>query len=402
MAAKSKKTHQPEPETATPNESRDSIKDIWGARTPYKHGWPQRCITETLDKWVQSACVLCSNGCELDIGVKDGKVVGVRGRVSDRVNIGRLGPKGLNADGNTRLCTATAAACMWESFGCDGRPGSYSDIDYTDCLFMVGHNVAHTQTVLWARILDRLNGPNPPALIVVDPRKSETATRATVHLAAKSGTNLALLNGLQHLLFENDWIDEEFVSKHVVGIDALRKMVDKYTPDYVEKITGVPKAKLEEAAKIIGTTPSLLSTALQGVYQSNQATASACQINNINLLLGKIAVDPPGEAKADLDIWLDFSKRMDFKNKDGEPLIPYTHPEEVFEAWKRMSFDRPLDCSALSYEKLTGGSGMQWPCTAKCPQGKELLFEDGKIFTDAEYCESFGHDLETGAPYTKP
>ncbi|KAL1971914.1 hypothetical protein VTN31DRAFT_2002 [Thermomyces dupontii] len=80
-------------------ETRDSIADIWGPRTPYKHEWPVRCdsnVTEEPEKWVQSACVLCSNGCGLDIGVKEGRVVGVRGRVSDRVNKGRLGPKGLN------------------------------------------------------------------------------------------------------------------------------------------------------------------------------------------------------------------------------------------------------------------------------------------------------------------
>ncbi|EQL36863.1 nitrate reductase-like protein [Blastomyces dermatitidis ATCC 26199] len=92
---------------------------------------------------------------------------------------------------------------------------------------------------------------------------------------------------------------------------------------------------------------------------------------------------------------------MDFRNEDGEPFIPYTHFEEVFEAWKRMSFGRPLDCSALSYDKLTGGSGIQWPCTAEYPHGKERLLEDVKFFTDAQYCESFGHDLETGAPYTE-
>ncbi|KAL4876787.1 hypothetical protein BJY04DRAFT_231398 [Aspergillus karnatakaensis] len=611
-------------------ESRDSIKDIWGARTPYKHQWPTRCdshLVDTPDKWVQSACVLCSNGCGLDIGVKDGKVVGVRGRAVDRVNKGRLGPKGLNGwvsishpdrlthplirkngkleraswdeamslivnrakdiqsrltnhgigfytsgqlfleeyyvlamvgkaglntlhmDGNTRLCTATAAASMRESFGSDGQPGSYSDIDYTNCLFLVGHNMASTQTVLWARVLDRLEGLNPPKLIVVDPRKSETAKKATIHLASKLGTNVALLNGLQHLIFENGWVNEHYVSKYVCGLEELRNVIKNYTPEHVEKITGVPIHQLKEAAKALATSGSLLSTALQGVYQSNQATAAACQINNINLLLGHIgkpgsgilqmngqptaqnnretgcdgeypgfrnhqnpkhmqeiadvwnidvlqvphwnepthiqnmlnyidrgslemfwvsgtnplvslphlyrvrelltkpdlflivqdifltetaaiadvvlpaaqwgektgcftnvdrtmhlslkAVEPPGEAKADLDIFLDFARRMEFRNKDGGVLIPMSTPKEVFDHWKKMSYGRPLDCSDLSYEKLTGGSGIQWPCTKEYPYGKERLFDDGKFFTDTDYCESFGHDLETGALLSK-
>ncbi|KAJ9662589.1 hypothetical protein H2198_001261 [Neophaeococcomyces mojaviensis] len=110
--------------------------------------------------------------------------------------VGKAGLNTLHMDGNTRLCTATAAASMRESFGSDGQLGSYRDIDVTDCVFLVGHNMASTQTVLWSRILDRLEGPNPPNIIVVDPRKSQTAERATIHLAPKIGTNMAVLNGM--------------------------------------------------------------------------------------------------------------------------------------------------------------------------------------------------------------
>ena len=96
---------------APASQSRDSIKDIWGERAPYKHEWPVR-VDEAKDEepedWVQSACVMCSNGCGLDIGVKDGKVVGVRGRAVDRVNKGRLGPKGLHRLVNQ--CTETKFA----------------------------------------------------------------------------------------------------------------------------------------------------------------------------------------------------------------------------------------------------------------------------------------------------
>ncbi len=434
---------------------------------------------------------------------------------------------------------------MRESFGCDGQPGSYTDVDYTDCLFMVGHNVSATQTVLWARMLDRLEGSDPPKLIVIDPRVSNTAKKATVHLAPKIGTNMAVLNGIQHLLFENGWIDEEYIAKHVIGLEDLRSKVKPYTPEHVEGITGIPADQLRKAAEIIGTTKTLLSTALQGVYQSNQATASACQINNINLLRGLLgkpgcgifqmngqptaqnnreagcdgeypgfrnhlnpkhmqeiadiwnipfhkiphwnlpthiesmlnyiaagtiemfwisgtnplvslpnlprvrdlltkpelfvicqdifmtetaaiadvvlpaaqwgektgcftnvdrtvhlshkAVDPPGEARSDFEIFVDYSKRMDFKDKDGNPLIPWSEPEEAFNAWKKLSKGRPCDYSEMTYKKLTGGSGIQWPCTKDHPQGKERLFDDGVFFTDIDYCESYGHDLETGA-----
>src|SRR5919107_1517559 len=79
-------------------QARDSIADVWGERTPYEGAWPARVDerkTEEPERWVSSACVLCSNGCGLEIGVRGGKIVGVRGRADDRVNRGRLGPKGL-------------------------------------------------------------------------------------------------------------------------------------------------------------------------------------------------------------------------------------------------------------------------------------------------------------------
>jgi anaerobic selenocysteine-containing dehydrogenase len=200
--------------------------------------------------------------------------------------IGKAGLNTLHMDGNTRLCTATAATAMRESFGSDGQPGSYTDIDVTDCIFLVGHNMSSTQTVLWSRILDRLAGPRPPTLVVVDPRKTATAKKATYHLAPKIGTNMAVLNGIQRLLLP--YIDHDFVSKHTVGFNELKKTVSKYTPEYVEVISGIPAGLLKRAADAIGKSTMLLSTALQGVYQSNQATASACQINNINLILGRI------------------------------------------------------------------------------------------------------------------
>jgi anaerobic selenocysteine-containing dehydrogenase len=438
---------------------------------------------------------------------------------------------------------------MRESFGSDGQPGSYRDIDYTDCIFIVGHNISSTQTVLWARMLDRLEGPDPPKVVVIDPRVSNTAKRATVHLAPRIGTNMAILNGIQHLMFENGWIDEQWVKVHTVGLELLKEKVKPYTPEYVEKITSVPVEKIKAAAEILGKTKSLLSTALQGVYQSNQGTASACQINNINLLRGLIgkagsgiyqmngqptaqnnretgcdgefpafrnhlnpnhmkdmadvwnieyhkiphwnepthiqnmlnfidsdtiemfwisgtnplvslpnlprvrslltkpnlfvvcqdifmtetasiadvvlpaaqwgeksgcftnvdrtvhlshkAIEPPGEARSGFDIFVDYAKRMDFRNRDGTPLMPWEKPEDAYKEWQKMTKGRPCDYSALSYEKLTGGSGIQWPCNEQNPHGTERLFTDGVFYTDIEYCESYGHDLETGAPYTK-
>lgn len=92
---------------------------------------------------------------------------------------------------------------------------------------------------------------------------------------------------------------------------------------------------------------------------------------------------------------------MDLRDKDGNPLIPGKTPEEIFEAREKVSEGRPCDYSGLTHKKLIGGSGVQWPCTADRPNGTERLYEGGMLFTDIGYCESFGHDLETGSPITE-
>ncbi|WP_284550623.1 molybdopterin oxidoreductase family protein [Aestuariimicrobium sp. T2.26MG-19.2B] len=612
----------------------DRIAEIWGTRTPYPRDglWPVRVdqalaegVTEAdIDRWVQSACVLCSNGCACDIAVKDGAMVGIRGRAGDLVNHGRLGPKGLFAswqgmshpdrltrplirengelvecdwdtamnritersrellrtrgplshgfytsgqlfieeyyalaiigkagigtphmDGNTRLCTATAAAAMKESFGADGQPGSYTDIDSCDAIFLYGHNMAETQTVLWSRVLDRIEGPDRPKVVCVDPRDTEVARHADVHLAVRPGTNMALMNALIHEVLANGWWDEEYVQAHTTGLDQLKATVAAWTPEKAAGICDVGADDIREAARIFGTSARVLSTVLQGFYQSAQATASSCQVNNLHLLRGLLgrpgcgilqmngqptaqnnrecgadgdlpgfrnwenpnhvqeladlwdvdpltiphwappthamqifryaeqgsieflwisatnpavsmpdlsrirrilekpelfvvvqdlyltetaqvadvvlpaagwgektgtftnvnrtvhlsdkAVDPPGEAHTDLDIFLDYSKRMGFTNLSGAPLLSWSGPEDGFRAWQECSRGRPCDYTGISYDRLRGGSGIQWPCNEENPDGRERLYEDGVFATDPDYCESYGHDLLTGA-----
>ena len=112
------------------------------------------------------------------------------------------------------------------------------------------------------------------------------------------------------------------------------------------------------------------------------------------------AVEPPGEARPDLDIFLDFARRMDFRDKDGAPLIKWRTPEEVFDAWRACSRGRPCDYSGLSYAKLSEGSGLQWPCNARAPSGTDRLYADHAFPTTPETCEDFGHDLETGGDWT--
>jgi ferredoxin-nitrate reductase len=205
--------------------------------------------------------------------------------------LGVIGKGGLGTphmDGNTRLCTATAAQALKESFGCDGQPASYTDVDAADTRFLVGHNVAATQTVLWSRMLDRRRGADPPALVVVDPRPTPPAREADLHLAVRGGTNLALLNALQHELLANGWVDRDWVATHALGIEELERTVVDWPPERAAEVCGVPAGRIREAARVLGGAERLLSTVLHGVYQSNQATAAACQVNNLHLLRGML------------------------------------------------------------------------------------------------------------------
>jgi anaerobic selenocysteine-containing dehydrogenase len=114
--------------------------------------------------------------------------------------------------------------------------------------------------------------------------------------------------------------------------------------------------------------------------------------------LSEKAVEPPGDARADLDILLDFARRLDFRDKDGEPLIRWHDAESAFEAWTECSAGRPCDYTGLNHDKLRGAGGIQWPCNSDNLQGTERLYADGRFWADADYCEAYGKDLITGAP----
>jgi anaerobic selenocysteine-containing dehydrogenase len=111
------------------------------------------------------------------------------------------------------------------------------------------------------------------------------------------------------------------------------------------------------------------------------------------------AVDPPGEARTDLDILLDYARRMDFRDQDGQPFPQWIDAASAFDAWAASTAGRPCDYTGLSHQKLRAApSGIQWPCDAEHPEGTERLYADGKFWSAPDYCESYGRDLVTGAP----
>jgi ferredoxin-nitrate reductase len=578
------------------------------------------------DRWVHSACILCSNGCGLDIAVKDDHIVGVRGDIHHPVNFGHLGPKGENGwvannssrrgtapmirrkkhgplepvswqeamdffieklqqawnqghenlacynsgqltieefytlgklwrgglqssniDGNTRLCTATSATGLMANFGADGPVASYVDIDQADLLCLYGHNVAEVQTVLWERML-AAKQRNGARIIVADPRKSPTVRQgADLHLQLRGGTNVALMNGIIHLLIAGGWVRRDFVDSYTVGYDVLDAVTRDYPPERVAEICGIAQHELETAAEWIGTTPRMVSTVLQGFYQSVEATASSSLVNTVHLLTGAIgkpgsgpllmagqpsamsnreagadgsypgyrnphnpkhmkelaehwnidfeqfhpevpkdiltmmetaergeiefmwvigtnplvslpdqnrtrriferlfvvvqdpfydtesveladiyfpaamwgektgcvtnadrsvnlllkAVEPPGQARTDLEIFVEVANRLGFKDKNGKPLITFKDSREAFEEWRKVSKGRPCDYSGMTYELILQMGAVRWPCNEQHPKGSERLYEDLKFWTGIDDCESYGADFLTGNKHTR-
>ncbi|WP_245856746.1 molybdopterin oxidoreductase family protein [Actinoalloteichus hoggarensis] len=485
---------------------------------------------EHVERWIPTVAVLHSNGDGMQLGVARGRIVGVRGRADDRVNHGRLDPKGLygwqangsrdrltvplvreagelveatwdeamdrivrrttellaergpsaigfhtsgqlfaeeyytlaaiarggpgtsHLDGNiTRPCTATAASVK-ESFGCDGQPGSYTDVDHADTIALFGHNVAATQAVLWSRILDRLAGPNPPALLCVDPRTTPAAKAATLavqvntlHLIrgtlGRPGAGVLQMNGQPtaqnarecgadgDLTGFRGWANP----KHIDELAALWKM-DRAKLDH-----GKPPAhamKMSQYAEegtlgllwVSATNPAvslpeprrvrriLRGESLSLVVQDGFPTETA-DLADVVLpaalwdektgvftnaartvhFSGK-AVEPPGSARSDLDILLDFVRRLDLRDQAGDPFPDWHDSESAFEAWKAAGAGRPCDYTGLTHERLRSTGPVQWFCDDRHPDGTERLDADGRFSARPEHCENYGHDLISGTP----
>ncbi len=204
---------------------------------------------------------------------------------------GKLGKGAIGTatmDSNTRLCMAAAVVGYLTTFGSDGPPGCYDDVENTDCFFVFGMNPAEMHPQLWRRIALARRSPRAPKLIVVDPRRTQTARSADLHLQLTPGTNLALINGIVQQIIANRWTDNGYIKKHTRNYDLMAETVAKYTPDYVASITDVPAEKIITAAEWIGTSKETLSLFIQGVYQSMGATNTVRMLCAMHLITGKI------------------------------------------------------------------------------------------------------------------
>lgn len=191
-----------------------------------------------------------------------------------------------NIESNSRLCMASAGSGYKLSLGADGPPGSYEDIDHASLFFVIGANMADCHPILFLRMMDRVKAG--AKLIVVDPRRNTTAEKADLFLQIKPGTDLALLNGLLHLLHENGHTDETFIADFTEDWDAMPAFLADYTPEKVSAITGLSIEDIRQAAQMIGAAPEWMSCWTMGLNQSTHGTWHTNAICNLHLATGKI------------------------------------------------------------------------------------------------------------------
>jgi len=160
----------------------------------------------------------------------------------------QLGFGTKNYDGNTTLCMASAVSGYKVSFGSDGPPGAYEDMEKADVLFLIGANLADNHPILCQYI-----EANPhKTVIVADPRVTKTAMLADLHLPLKPRSDLALLNGLIHILIQHDLIDHDYIAAHTTGFETLKESVRGDTPERVAEITGLSVQALHQTAFAYG------------------------------------------------------------------------------------------------------------------------------------------------------
>src|SRR5438309_4002263 len=185
--------------------------------------------------------------------------------------LGKLVQLGLgtrNYDGNTTLCMSTAVSGYKRTFGSDGPPGAYEDLERADVIFLIGANIADNHPILWQRL-----EANPrKTLIVADPRVTKTAMLANLHLPVKPRSDLALINGIIHILIESDLIDHEYVDAHTSGFEALYESVREYRPERVSEITGLPVELIYRTASLYGNARAAFVGWTMGVNHSSKGT----------------------------------------------------------------------------------------------------------------------------------
>ncbi|MAR07119.1 MAG: nitrate reductase catalytic subunit [Cyanobium sp. NAT70] len=200
-----------------------------------------------------------------------------------------------NFDANSRLCMSSAVAGYSRSLGSDGPPCCYEDLDHCSVAFLIGTNTAECHPVLFQRLMKRKRrNPDSVTVVVVDPRRTDTAKAADIHLPIAAGTDLALLHGIAHLILRENGQDPRFIDDHTDNYDAFFDVVARWTPRRVARFCGIPEKRLRDVAHLWHRRENVLSLWSMGVNQRREGTAVVGGLINLHLLSGQIGKEGAG------------------------------------------------------------------------------------------------------------
>ncbi len=200
-----------------------------------------------------------------------------------------------NVDTNSRLCMSSAVSGYKATLGADAPPACYEDIAHAHTLFVAGSNTAFAHPILFRRIEDARRANPAQRLVVVDPRRTETAEAADLFLQILPGSDVALFNGMLHLMLWEGWVDRAYIAAHTSGFEALRDRVREFTPKETAALCGIAETDLLQAARWFAgldaepaTRRPTLSLYCQGLNQSRNGTAKNAALINLHLATGQI------------------------------------------------------------------------------------------------------------------
>lgn len=199
-----------------------------------------------------------------------------------------------NIDTNSRLCMSSAVSGYKRTLGADAPPCNYDDLALADCVFIAGSNMAYAHPVAYRR-LEVARATNPDhKLIVVDPRATDTALMADLHLKIQPGTDVMLFNAMLHVMMQNGWLDMAYINKHTEGFEAMTKGLADYTPKLAASVCGISEGDIVLAATWFAQSDKTLSLYCQGLNQATTGTDKNTSLIALHLATGQIGKEGAG------------------------------------------------------------------------------------------------------------
>jgi assimilatory nitrate reductase catalytic subunit len=199
--------------------------------------------------------------------------------------LAKFGMGMLHGDGNTRQCMATAVVAYKQAFGFDAPPYTYADFEESDVIVLIGSNLCIAHPIMWERVM---RNPHSPEIVVVDPRMTETAMNATLHLPLRPKSDQTLFYGIARILIEQNWIDQEFIERSTDGFDRFADFVKQFSDDRLREETALDLKQIYRFAELIHTGKRVSFWWTMGVNQSHQGVRTAQGIINLALMTGNI------------------------------------------------------------------------------------------------------------------